>query len=123
MKKPSTIISLAAVGALTLAACGGDDDEGASGGDFCEIATQADSLDPDEDLEGARDVLRDLADAAPAEIEDEIQSFLQAFEAFASEDADAIAAIDQDAFLNDVTAVGSYLVDNCDGIDSDPFEL
>jgi hypothetical protein len=101
--------------ALGLAACGGDDDDSASGADYCELATQAeaasDALDQLDGSDAAAneaafakivDSIAAAADAAPGEIRSDVETTLEGFrelvKVFEANDWDLTAATEDPKF-------------------------
>lgn len=124
------LISLTACASLALAACGSDSDSG-GGGDvaaFCdELAATADTAadtTPEEDLA----TLRSIADAAPGEIADSMDSLVDGFaelQAFDLETATEDQMADFQGLLaefEEATAtVEEYARDNCPDLPADFF--
>lgn len=117
-------LTIAALGASTLVACGGSD-AGGDEGSFCDAVREVDESDvsPDTDPDAAAKLLRDLAEKAPSEIEAEFTSFSATLDAVANEDAEALAQVDFDEVQANITTIGEYIGDNCDGIADDVFDL
>ena len=117
-------LGLAAVPALLvgLAACGDDDDDSASGGDFCD---QADSLnesfeqidDPTSEQFGeALDRIRSMD--PPEAIADDWNQLVQALEGFEdidfeNPDPEALAAFDSEEMQAASDRVDEYMADEC----------
>jgi hypothetical protein len=116
MRRMITTMTVVALAAGTLVACGGDDGGGASGADFCETAeafkVQSDSGDAIFDADeapssdqlrdvfvGLRSATSDMVDAAPEEIADDAKLVGDAIDGFvgALEDAD----FDAEAIVTD----------------------
>ena len=127
------LISLTACGALTLAACGSDSDsgDGGGGGDveaFCdELAARADS-DVDTTEEEDLAALRSIADSAPGEIADDMDTLVDAFaqaQAFDLESAteDRMAEFEGliAEFEEATAAVEQYARDKCPDLPADFF--
>lgn len=117
-------ITITAIGAASLVACGGSDD--ASGGDsFCSsvAALEESEVDPDTDPAAAVAALEDLTGKAPAEIKEEFEQFTAALKAVVDEDAEALASLDFESIESNITTIGSYIGENCEGVGSDVFDL
>lgn len=120
-------ITIAALGATTLVACGGSDSDSAGGSSdsFCDAVKDIEDSDvtPDTDPEAAADMLKNLADQAPSEIKSQLESFSNTLTAVVEEDTEALANVDFDEMQSNIVAIGEYIGNNCDGIDSDVFSL
>jgi hypothetical protein len=90
-----------------LAACGGDDDDGAASDEFCDLARQADS---------AGDALNAAFESGdPAEVERVFSESLEDFEAAAEAAPDAVREI-----ADEVTETAQDLRDRFEELDWDP---
>ena len=116
-------ITIAALGATAVVACGSDGG-GGSAESFCgQLEALGESgVDPDTDPDAAVAALNEIADAAPAEVKTEFEEFAAALSALASEDLDAIAELDVDAMTENITKIGAYIGDNCENVDDGFFE-
>jgi hypothetical protein len=110
---------------VALAGCGGDDDDdagsdGGGGGDFCE---QVRGFDADPTNEEAVDALREVADNAPDEISDDINSVVDFFDRLqeGSQDPEEIAELTEEAedLAESAQRVRTYVEDEC-GIETEP---
>lgn len=117
-------ITIAALGATALVACGGSD-AGGDGESFCDTLTALDDsgVTPETDPEAAAEMLRDVADKAPSEIEEEFESFSDTLTAIVNEDADALEDIDFAEMEANITTIGEYVGENCEGLGDDVFDL
>ncbi|MFK7916613.1 MAG: hypothetical protein AB8G14_00930 [Ilumatobacter sp.] len=117
-------ITIAVLGASTFVACGGSD-AGGSGESFCNSVKELDDsgVDPDSDPDAAVAALEDLTDKAPSEIKDEFAEFTAALKSVVDGDLDALAELDPAAIEANITTIGTYIGDNCDGVGADVFDL
>lgn len=118
MRTPIMLI-LAGALALVPAACGGDDDGGGSASGFCDLARDYDEefADSEPSDAEAKDALDRLADAAPDEISDDVQSVVDALDAIqeAGTDPERLAALEEElAGTEEASArVETFLDEEC----------
>jgi hypothetical protein len=128
-RPPRILIGLASCVALALAACGSDGD---SGGDdveaFCDALAETTESDPDTTAAGDLEQLQAIADAAPSEVSDAMDTLVDIFEqldAVDFENATEDELAEFEALLptfEDATAeVESYARDNCPDLPDDFF--
>lgn len=117
-------ITIALLGATTLVACGGSD-AGGSEASFCDSIQELDesSVDPDTDPAAAVAALEDLTSKAPSEIKTEFEEFTAALKSVVDGDQDALLALDPAAIEANITTIGNYIGDNCEGVNASVFEL
>jgi hypothetical protein len=124
------LIGLTACGSLALAACGSDGDSG--GGDDVEAfcATLAESAESDLDTTEEEDLaqIRAIADSAPGEISDAMDTLVDAFEQlqaidFENATEEQVAEFEEllPAFEEATATVESYARDNCPDLPEDFF--
>jgi hypothetical protein len=118
------VLGLVAVPALLvgLAACGDDDDDSASGGDFCDQAESLnetfEQIDDPTSAEFGEALDRIRAMDPPEEIADDWNQLVQALEGFENidlenPDPEALAALDSEEMQAAGDRVDDYLADEC----------
>jgi len=126
------LIGLTACGSLAFAACGSDGDSGSGGGDDVEAfcAALADSAESDPDTTEAEDLeqLRSIANAAPGEVSDAMDTLVDIFDQLQSIDLetateDQLAEFEEllPTFEEATAEVESYARDNCPDLPDDFF--
>ena len=121
---PRRALGLAAVPALLvgLAACGDDDDDSASGGDFCDQAESLnetfEQIDDPTSAEFGEALDRIRAMDPPEEIADDWNQLVQALEGFEdidleNPDPEALAALDSEEMQAAGARVDDYLAEEC----------
>jgi hypothetical protein len=124
------LIGLTACGSLALAACGSDGDSGGGGDVEAFCAALAETAESDLDTTEEEDLaqVRAIADSAPSEISDAMDTLVDAFEqlqAFDFENAteDQMAEFEEllPAFEEATTDVERYARDNCPDLPDDFF--
>jgi hypothetical protein len=125
------LIGLTACGSLALAACGSDGDSGGGGGDveaFCAALAETAESDLDTTEEEDLAQVRAIADSAPSEISDAMDTLVDAFEQLQAFDFENATEEQMEefgellpAFEEATTAVESYARDNCPDLPDDFF--
>ena len=122
-------VGLAAVSALTLAACDGDSDSSGSNTDaFCEEITALAGSGDDTTEEEGLEAFRSIADVAPDEISDEMDQLVEAFEQLQTFDPEAASEDEIAEFvaiaegLDEASStVEQFARDNCPDLPDDFF--
>lgn len=112
-------LALLAVAALVAVACGDDDGGGGAAAGFCDriseheealtVLSEADEVDFNEGLA----IFRDIASEAPDEIREDMTVFVEALEALASEDPEALQSLDVQRLEEASTNLERYVNQEC----------
>ena len=126
------LIGLAACGSLALAACGSDSDSDSGGGNdveaFCTALFESTESDLDTTEEEDLEILRSIADSAPSEVSDAMDTMVDTFEQlldfdFENATEDQVAEFEEllPTFEEATATVESYARDNCPDLPDDFF--